>query len=104
MPKLILRYWGGFLKRLQDYLRALSPYASYCYTVARALQSTATPILKKRKLERQKLTNGVRKKLNTHGHDDVTIAVLVVGKGTQLTGGLLIFQLHTDAPIGSSGE
>jgi hypothetical protein len=58
MPKLILRYWGGFLKRLQDYLRALSPYVPYSYTVASALQSTAMPILKKRTLERQKLTNG----------------------------------------------
>jgi hypothetical protein len=62
MPKLILRHWGGFLKRLQDYLRALTPYVSDGYAVARALQSTAVLILKKRKIGAPKTDEWGREK------------------------------------------
>src|SRR5664279_841230 len=41
---------------------------------------------------------------DAHGHDDVAIAIAVIGEGTHLTGGLLVFQFDADGSIGGGGE
>src|SRR5205807_2288692 len=59
----------------------------------------------KEKLSTHKRAQNWRPKhLDAHGHDDVAIAVLVIRQGAQLTGGLLIFQLHADRSVRSGGE
>src|SRR6266446_2745113 len=41
---------------------------------------------------------------DAHGHDDVAVAVRLVGERTHLAGGLFVLQLDADRPIGGGGE
>src|SRR2546426_5087396 len=41
---------------------------------------------------------------DAHGHDDVAVAVRLVGERTHLAGGLFVLQLDADRPIGGSGK
>ena len=41
---------------------------------------------------------------NTHGHDDVAVAVRFVGERAHLAGGLFILQLNADRTVGRSSK
>src|SRR6266849_1085567 len=45
-----------------------------------------------------------RPQLNPHGHDDVSVAVLIVGEGAHLAGGLLVLEFNTDRPFGRRAQ
>ena len=44
------------------------------------------------------------RKLNAHGHNNVTIPVRLVGERTHLAGGLFVLQLDADRAIGGCGQ
>ena len=72
--------------------------------VARWRLTASCSICEEKKMRARKVTQFFAEKLDAHGHDDVAIAEIVVRQGNQLTGGLLVFQLHADGPVRSSGE
>src|SRR6266404_10005503 len=41
---------------------------------------------------------------DAHGHDDVAVAVGLIGERTHLAGGLFILQLDADGAVGGSGK
>src|SRR5437016_10565476 len=46
----------------------------------------------------------LRKKSDAHGHDDVAVAVGLVGERPHLPGGLFVLQLDTDRAIGRGAK
>ena len=46
----------------------------------------------------------VERESDTHGHDDVAVAVRLVGERAHLPGGLFVFQFDADRAIGGGAK
>src|SRR5579864_3127135 len=103
MPKRILLYLSLFLKALRDNYLKLSLYSAESYEVMAEPWWVQASFRREANLHQQ-IDAISGQKLDAHGHYYVPVAILIVRQRHQLTGRLLVFQLHTNRPVGSCGE
>src|SRR5215469_13164524 len=63
---------------------------------------TKSSLEKRARMAKARANIGARS--DAHGHHDVAVARRFVGDGTQLAGGLFVFQLEVDGAVGGGEE